>query len=78
VADDVALASQEAVASEAEATGEEETLQSAAAEGAAVSDARDDLSAIGLHDEEGERNDEGNSALENALGDDRNPAPAER
>jgi N utilization substance protein A len=78
VAADVALASQEPVAAEAEATGEEETLQSAVAEGAPVSDARDDLSAIGLHDEEGERNNEGNSALENALGDDRDPAAAER
>ncbi|MFO1094451.1 MAG: transcription termination factor NusA [Planctomycetaceae bacterium] len=48
VAADVSLADHDVVSVEAEATGEEETIRAAEADGAQVSDARDDLAAIGL------------------------------
>lgn len=78
VADDVALAGRETISSEADAVGEDETIQAALADAAEVNDARDDLASIGMQAEESSATEaNGEPSIEQQAGDGRNPAAAE-
>jgi transcription termination/antitermination protein NusA len=74
VADDVELAAREVVSPDAEAVGEDETVQASLAESSEVSDARDDLASIGLNDHTGDEQNGAGASESQASGDDRNPA----
>ena len=77
VASDVELAAHDVVTQEAEAVGDEETVQSSLVDGAEVSDARDDLDSIGMGSGSPDEGDEG--VAEGAVtDDDRDRAAAEQ